>query len=135
MFWIITIFAIIVFVIVASRFLGNVKQHGHALNIVHACYTFSKLTDADKEAVIAVASNILRRDMGSPSSRRRTLESLRDDQKYSLYALAMEELSIPPADPRYSWQYTSHPLATPPNLSSVVELFEKDYSTKLDLKL
>ncbi|OGZ43286.1 MAG: hypothetical protein A2756_04160 [Candidatus Ryanbacteria bacterium RIFCSPHIGHO2_01_FULL_48_27] len=124
-----------VIVVVVKLILGT-KRHGHALNIVYASYTFQRLADAERRAVQAVASNILGRLADSPSTRARTLDQLDAHKRYSLYALALAELNIPPAgNSPFSWQHTSHPLATPANMQSVIESFERDNKTKLDFKL
>jgi len=120
-------------IVLAIKLIWGVKRHGHALNIAYAAHTLHQLSEADRNAVKAVASNILRRDSASTAP---TLDQLSADQRYSLYALALAELNIPPAgNNSFSWQYTSHPLATPANMQSVIELFERDNKTKLDFKL
>ena len=127
----VTIGALVVF-----RFVGGIKRHSNARNIVYAAYTLQSLPQENKRVVKAVASNILHRMSTSPSIRSWTIDQLESYKRYSLYALALAELKIPPAgNTAFTWQYVSHPFATPSNMSAVIELFERDNATKLDFHL
>lgn len=121
---------ILVICVVLYKVSSGMRRHRHVLNILYANHTFQQLTDEDKSAVSAVATHILHKGNGSSN---RVLERLNDLQRFSLYALAMEELKIPPAGDKYAWSHIPNPLAVPGHTEADIELFEKDHGVKLNL--
>lgn len=115
---------------------GFIQRQRQVLNILYANYTFQQLSDDQKNAVIAVALNILHR--GGTSNTRERLEEFNDLQKYSIYALAMAELNISPAIGKYAWSYVSNPIAISEKIEKEIdagiELFYRDNGVKLHFK-
>lgn len=115
---------------------SGMKRQRQVLNIVYANYTFQQLDDDEKNAVIAVVLDILRR--GRISNAEQRLENFDDLQRYGFYALAMAELGIHPAIGKYDWAHVSNPIIVSgkvkKELNAAIELFYQDHGIKLNLK-
>jgi hypothetical protein len=90
--------------------------HAAAVNILLAKYTFSMLSDSDKQAVLDKALHIKERSGGGRAPAGAVehyggpLECDNEAEEYGWYALAMAELHIPPAVPDiHAWNFVRNP--------------------------
>jgi hypothetical protein len=128
-------FSITALLFIAFKISSGMKRQRQILNILYANYTFQQLNGDEKNAVIAVASNILHK--GGVHNARERLEGFNDLQRYGVYALAMAELEIPPAIGKYTWSYIPNPIVISEKIEKEIdvqlELFYKDHGIKLSL--
>ena len=122
------------FILILIKIKLGMQRQRKLFNILHGKYTFSQLDDQTKKTIITVATRGLK-DGGILDAENRLLH-FTDMQKYGTYALAMEELKIPPVlSTKTGWMYVENPIAVSEKeiheLDVALDLFKKDFNVEL----
>ncbi len=113
---IIVIIVLVVAIYVWRKIKLAQARHAAAFNVLLAKYTFSQLSEDDKEKVLDKTMEIIERSGGGRVLARAAerygspLEFDNEAEQYGWYALAMAELNIPPAIPDIGvWNLVKNP--------------------------
>lgn len=128
--------SVILLIILFFKFKSGAYKHAHLMNILHAKHTFDHLNEDQRNLVHTVAMQGLRDGgMSNPVERMRDFTDL---QRYGIYALAMNDASIPSAIKGYRWVDIPNPIIIPEqimqNIDAQIDLFEHQYKVILDIK-
>ncbi|MFH1071418.1 MAG: hypothetical protein V1794_17500 [Candidatus Glassbacteria bacterium] len=124
------IVALVIIYIIAKSFRGSVK-YSAVQNAFYAKYTYDQLSDIQKEQVkektlqIMIRGGLLEEDFHAMS------EMLR----FSYYALAMNELNIPPALKNEEWHYVRNPYMALHNSEHQIQVVKSHLTRKHNVQI
>jgi hypothetical protein len=118
----------------------KIKRHGDRLfaaqNALLAKYTFINLDQDSKDKVVNQTANILERGAITPSFDK--IKDMSERQLFSFYALAMDELGIPPSISKEKWwSNIRNPFVSLINadkeIRTISKLYKKEYNIDIGL--
>jgi hypothetical protein len=131
----------ILLILVTLLIIFNIKRHGDRLfaakNALLAKYTFSTLDQDKQDEVINKTIDILQR--GGIEEAIKKINGMAEREKYSFFALAMEEIGINPAFEKEEWWVKiKNPfivlIKADKEIKTIQALFSKTYGIKIPLE-
>lgn len=133
-----TLFIILIVIFVLFLFFrikSSFTKYRAASNALLAKYTFSQLSSEDQSKVVVQAKDILSSGGGRADFLEDMFQRLDSKSRFSVYALAMAELHIPPKINGYDWQFIRRPLTVLSNANKEIEAFQLELERKHGIKI
>jgi hypothetical protein len=126
---------------------GGFKKYRAVVNAMNAKLAWQDLDDRFKMGIESAAENLwmsggrsadLIEDDQRRSKAARTIEGMREFQKWSLYAQAMEQMSLPPCLEGESWDNSRNPYVLNIKQKDILggsEYFSRNHGVEVTLEL